>query len=56
MKREFRYWCTRCKKEMTTDQSGYVKCPICGKGDMVRDYGDYDGPLYTYGGFNWNKN
>lgn len=54
---QFEYFCTECKIKIETDQSGYIKCPQCKSGTYIRDFEDYDEPLWAYYGddFNWNK-
>ena len=54
---QYEYFCTECKIKIETDQSGYIKCPQCNSGTNIRDFEDYDEPLWAYCGkdFNWNK-
>jgi hypothetical protein len=51
------YYCTECKKRFKGEPDKYVECPVCGRGTYVRDYGDYEPPMWEYFGdeFNWNK-
>jgi len=52
---KYKYFCIRCKIEITTDKWGYVECPQCKSGRYIRDYGDYEEPDWKGAPFNWNK-
>lgn len=53
----FEYYCLRCRIKVETDETGFVECPQCGKGDEIRDYGDYEEPIWAHfrDDYNWNK-
>jgi len=58
MSKEFyEYYCTKCKTKITHDELTHVECPVCKSGKYIRDYGDYESPIWEnfQDNYNWNK-